>query len=315
MFDPAISEAAFKLEKDKVSAPIAGRFSTVLLRVTEIQPARVRTFEEMRQEIRDTLAASRANETLRKLHDAVDDGRAAGRPLKEIAETVKLKVYDLPAIDRAGKKADGSAGYDGPDAAKVLRSAFEGKPGIEIEPIDLDDGGYAWVDVLGVTESKQRPFEDVKDEVRKVWTETETDRQMSEIARTLVERAEKGETLAALAKEVGSRLQTSKPFKRFGNDADIPAAAVQRSFGLGLGARASVDTGKAGERLVFRLVEIAKPAPATKEQLEQIQAQLRAELQQDAVQVYVLALRERYGVRINETLFKRTTGETTGDQR
>ncbi len=315
MFDPAISEAAFKLDKDKVSAPVAGRFSTVLLSVTEIQPARVRTFEEMRQEIRDKLAASRANESIRKLHDAVDDGRAAGRPLKEIAETVKLKVYDLPAIDRAGKKADGSAGYEGPDAARILRSAFEGKPGIEIEPIDLEDGGYAWVDVLGITESKPRAFDDVKDEVRKVWTETETARQMSEVARSLVERADKDETLTALAKEVGARLQTSKPFKRFGTEADIPVAAVQRAFGLGLGARASVDTGKGGERVVFRLVEIAKPVPATKEQLEQIQTQLRAQMQQDAVQAYVLALRERYGVRINDTLFKRTTGETTSDQR
>jgi peptidyl-prolyl cis-trans isomerase D len=315
MFDPAISEAAFKLEKGKVSAPVVGRFSTVLLQVTEIQPARVRTFDEMRQEIRDRLAASRANATLRRLHDAVDDGRAAGRPLKEIAETVKLKAYDLSAIDRAGRKADGSAGYEGPDAAKVLRAAFEGKPGIEIEPIDLEDGGYAWVDVLGITESKQRHYEDVRDQVRTVWTQNETARQMSDLAKSLVERAEKGETLTALAQEVGSKLQTSKPFKRFGSDAGIPPAAVQRAFGLGLGARAAVDTGKAGERLVFRVVEIAKPAPATKEQLEQLQTQLRSELQQDAVQAYILALRERYGVSINETLFRRTTGETTGDQR
>ncbi len=315
MFDPAIAEAAFTLAKDRVSAPVSGRFATVLLRVTEIEPARVRTFDEMRQEIRDKLAAVRANESIRKLHDAVDDGRAAGRPLKEIAETVKLKAYELAQVNRAGKKPDGSNAYDGPDAAKILRAAFDGKQGVEIEPIDLDDGGYAWIDVLGVTESKQRPFDDVKDDVKKVWQQLETTKQMSELSAKLIERADKGETLTALAKEMGAKLQTSKPFKRFGSESGVPQAAVQRAFGVGLGARAAVDTGEGGQRMVFRLVEITKPAPASKEITDQLASQLRAEMQQDAVQAYVLALRERFGVRVNETLFKRTTGETTGDTR
>ena len=78
-----------------------------------------------------------------------------------------------------------------------------------------------------------------------------------------------------------------------------------------LGARASVETAEAGQRMLFRVVEIAKPAPATKEQTDQIATQLRGEMQQDAVQAYVMALRERFGVRVNETLFRRTTGETT----
>ncbi len=311
MFDPAIADAAFKLEKDKVSAPVTGRFSTVLLQATEIEPARTRTFDEMRQEIRDKFASTRASETIRKLHDAVDDGRAAGRPLLEIAETVKLKAYDNTQIDRLGRKPDGTPGYDGPDQAKVLRAAFEGKPGVEIETIDLQDGGYVWIDVLGVTEEKQRPFADVKDDVKKVWQQDETTRLSAELTAKLIERAEKGETLSALAKEVGSKLETSKPLKRFGNDQGVPPAVIQRAFSIGAGARASLDTGDGAKRVVFRLVEIGKPPAPTKEQTAEIATQLRGELQQDAVQSYVLALRERYGVKINETLFKRTTGETT----
>jgi hypothetical protein len=77
-----------------------------------------------------------------------------------------------------------------------------------------------------------------------------------------------------------------------------------------LGSRASVETGEDSKRIVFRLVEIKKPEPPSKELAGQITDQLRAEMQQDAVQAYVVALRERYGVRINEDLFKRTTGAT-----
>lgn len=314
MFDPAIADAAFKLDKGKVSAPVTGRFSTVLLQATEIAPARTRTFEEMRQEIRDRLAATRAGEQIRKIHDAIDDGRAAGRPLLEIAETVKLKAFDNAQIDRLGRKPDGTPGYQGPDQAKVLRAAFEGKPGVEIETIDLDDGGYVWLDVLGVTEEKQRPFADVKEDARKVWQRDEISRLTAELVSKLIERADKGEAMAKLAKEVGSKLETSKPLKRFGNDQGVPMAVIQRAFSIGVGARASVDTGDGVQRVVFRLVEITKPALPTKEQSAEIATQLRSELQQDAIQSYVQALRERYGVKINEAVFKRTTGETP-DQR
>lgn len=311
MFDPSIADAAFKLDKGKVSAPVTGRFSTVLLQATEIEPARTRTIDEMRQEIRDKLAATRANDTIRKIHDAIDDGRAAGRPLLEIAESVKLKAFDNKQIDRLGRKPDGTPGYEGPDQAKVMRAAFEGKPGVEIEPIDMDDGGYVWIDVLGVTEEKQRPFADVKDDAKKVWQRDEIARLSAELVAKLIERAEKGEAMATLAKEVGSKLVTSKPLKRFGNDQGVPAAVIQRAFSIGTGARASVDTGDGVQRVVFRLVEITKPTDPTKEQSAEIATQLRGELQQDAIQSYVLALRERYGVKINEPLFKRTTGETT----
>ncbi len=311
MFDPAIADAAFKLEKGKVSAPVTGRFSTVLLQATEIEAARTRTFDERRQELRDKLAATRSNETIRKLHDTIDDGRAAGRPLLEIAESVKLKAFDNPQIDRLGRKPDGTPGYTGPDLQKVMRAAFDGKPGVEIEPIDLADGGYVWVDVIGVTEEKQRPFDQVKEDVKKVWQRDEIARLSAELVAKLVERADKGETMTALAKEVGSKLVTSKPLKRFGNDQGVPAAVIQRAFSIGLGTRASVDTGDGVQRVVFRLVDITKPAEPTKEQAAEIAGQLRGELQQDAVQSYVLALRERYGVKINEAQFKRTTGETT----
>jgi peptidyl-prolyl cis-trans isomerase D len=315
MFDPAISDAAFSIAKDTVSAPVTGRFSTVLLRITDIQPARTRSLDEMRQEIRDKLAAARVNESVRKLHDAVDDGRAAGRPLKEIAESAKLKAYDLAQIDRLGRKPDGTPGYDGPEQAKILRAAFEGKPGIEIEPVDLDDGGYAWIDVIAITEEKQRPFAEVKDDVKKVWRRDEIARQSAELAAAIIARAEKGETLSALAKEFGAKLQTSAPFKRSSTDAGVPAAVVQRAFSIGLGARAAVDVGGEGNRIVFRLVEINKAVPPTREQVAELSNQLRSEMQQDAVQAFVLALRERFGVRENKALFDRTTGATPPDQR
>lgn len=311
LLDPKIADAAFALAKDKVSAPVDGRFSTVLLRVTEIEPGKTRSFDEMKQEIRDKLATARVNEEIRKRHDAIDDGRSAGKPLKEIATTVGAKYVEVPAVNRRALKPDGTPAWDGPDSAAIVQSGFDGKVGVEGEAFDLADGGYGWVDVLGITPERQRPYEEVVEDVKAVYRNQETVRQMGELASKLVERAGKGETLTALAKEAGSKLETSRPFKRFGEDGGLPAAAVQRAFTLPLGGVAATETGEGNKRIVFRLVEIKKPDPVSKEQAERIEQQLRSERQQDAVQAYVTALRERLGVSINEALFRRTVGTST----
>src|SRR5204862_7940763 len=99
--------------------------------------------------------------------------RPAGKTLKEIGASAKLPCREIPAIDRAGKTGDGKPALEGAEAGKVAQAAFSGSTGIEAEAVELADGGYAWVDVLGVTPERQRPFEEVKDDVKKGFMEAE----------------------------------------------------------------------------------------------------------------------------------------------
>ena len=168
--------------------------------------------------------------------------------------------------------------------------------------------------MLDITAERQRAYDEVKADVAKVWKDIDAGRQISELAAKLIDRAGKGETMMALAKEVGDKLQSTKSFKRFGETVGVPQSAVQRAFALPLGGLASTETGEDKKRIVFRVVAIDKAPPATKEQAEQIATQLRTERQQDAVQAYVGALRERFGVSINEAVFARTAGTSAADR-
>ncbi|MGE3067085.1 MAG: SurA N-terminal domain-containing protein [Hyphomicrobiaceae bacterium] len=310
LIDPAVAKAAFALEKDKVSEPVTGRFSTVLLKVTEIEPGKTRTFEEMKEEIREKLANANVSNTLRKLLDGVDDGRAAGKSLKEIAEQIKVDYIEVPSTDRLGLKPDGTKAYEGPDPAVILRAGFAGHVGIEGEVTDLPDGGYAWVDVLNVTPTKQKPFEAVRADVEKLWGDLERQSQLDTMAKSLIERADKGEPLAKLAVEAGGKLATSKPFKRYDQEPGVPRTVQQQAFTLGLGARSIASTDDGKSRVVFRLVKIENPAPATKEQTEGIVQNLRSGLQQDQLQAFVGALRDQLGVSIDEAVLQRTTSSS-----
>jgi peptidyl-prolyl cis-trans isomerase D len=308
MLDPAIAAAAFALAKDKISPPVKGRFSTVLLKVTEIIPGKVRTFEEVKGEIRDALATERAGEEIRKLYDRVEDQRSAGKPLKEIADTLQIPYVEVAAADRAGLTPGGKPALPLPDSQSIFQAAFEGQVGMEIEPVDLPDGGVAWVDVIAVTPERLRPYEDVRDDVRSAWRDSETTKAVAEIADRLVTRANNGEALPTLAAEANGRLQTSPPFNRSGAQSALPASAVARAFALARGAAASAETADKKSRIVLKVTEIVAAPPLTAEQTKNLQTELARQMQTDLMSEYLAAVQAKFGVTVNEAVYRRTVG-------
>src|SRR5690606_12931126 len=110
--------------------------------------------------------------------------------------------------------------------------------GFEGDSIELSDGGYGWVDVISVTEARQRSFEEAKADVATLWREQETKRLLGELGAKLVERVGQGESMEVLAKEVGGTVETAQNVKRIGGSPGLPDSAVGQAF--------VTPTGKAG---------------------------------------------------------------------
>jgi len=308
LIDAKIADATFALAKDKVSGVIEGRFATVLVRVTEIQPGKQKSLDEVKGEVRDRLAADRAGREVQQLHDKVDDNKGAGKTLKQIAEILKLKHLEVAGTDRSGKAPDGKPAFEGPDGQRIVAAAFEAKIGVEFEAIELADGGYAWIDLIGTTPEKQKPLDEVKADVKAVWFDVEMRKAVQAAAVKLVDRAKAGEAMDKLAAEVGGKLETTQPFRRFGATPGLGEGAVRQAFAIPKGGAGTTDTTDGKSRIVLKVTEIT-PAPALgKEQAERLQADLARQMQTDRLAEYVAALQDRLGVRINEAEFRRATG-------
>lgn len=308
MIDAAIADAAFKLEKGQISAPVTGTFATVLLRVADITPGKVATFDEVKDRLRDRLAGERVNREIQELHDRVDDARAGGGSFKDIAEKLKVQFIEIEATDRQGRTPDGKPALDNPDAARVLAAAFEGGSGLDREPVELTDGGYAWVDVAGVTPERQKPFEEVQEAVKTAWTEGEQRTALNAAGQKIVERVDKGEALETIAKELGLEVKLSQPVTRSQQADGLTRAAVQRAFSLARGAAASVESADGKSRTIMVVRAVVDPPAATPEQVSQLRTELSRQLQNDAINTYVSALQTRLGYSINQTLFRRAVG-------
>ena len=111
--DPAVADAAFKLELNKVSEPVTGKLGTVvLLRVTEIDPGKTPTFDEAKADLEKKLLKERASGAIFELHDKIEDQLAAGAKLSEVADKLKLNYQVIDQVDRDGPQAgwlDGDA--------------------------------------------------------------------------------------------------------------------------------------------------------------------------------------------------------------
>ncbi|HXF54950.1 MAG TPA: SurA N-terminal domain-containing protein [Hyphomicrobiaceae bacterium] len=309
MLDPAIAQAAFALPKDQVSSPVKGRFSTVLLRVTEIVPGKKRTFEEVKEEIRDMLASEHAREEIRKLYDQVEDQRAGGKPLKEIAAELGIEFVSVAAIDRSGMSPEGKPVLLPGDTQNLLQAAFEGEVGAEIEPVELADGGIAWVDVIAVTPERLKPFEEVKAEVKEVWRETEFAKGVAQLADKFVTRANSGEPMIKLAQEAGGTFDISLPFNRSGARSGLPTAAVNRAFALAPNAAAHAETLDRKSRIVLKVTEINTPPPPTEEQAKALRVDIARQMQTDVMAEYLAAVQARFGVSVNEAVYRNAVGQ------
>jgi len=308
MADSAIADAAFRLEKDKVSEPVTGVLGkTVLLRVTEIQPGKMVTFDEAKPELEKKLLKDRAQSAIFDLHDRIEDERAAGTQLSEVAEKFKLTYQVFDPVDRQGKSLDGKV-VDLPQKTDLLNAVFATEVGVENDPLDAKDEGLIWYEVLGITPQQLKPFDQVKDEVKKDWSLDEQRTRLVKYTEDLVKQLSGGKTLEDVAKDLKTQAVPTEPLKRDGLTINVLPVAVTQAFALPQGGYGSAPSGVEEGRIVFQVDKVTPPAPLDQPSLEALKRQIKNFISEDIVGEYFSALESRYGVTINQQALAKLAG-------
>lgn len=306
--DPKVANAIFALPLNQLSEPIEARNGILLVRVSEIQPGRVRPFDEVAKEVREDLEQRKEREQATRVHDQIEDLRGAGKTLKQIADELKLKLVEVKDAPKSGLGADGKPVLELSEAGRVIQSAFEGAKEVPRDPIEMQDGTEAWVEVAAINPERQKTLDEVKADVTKSWIEVETRKALTAAAQALVDRIKAGETFEAVAKSQGLKIETLPPFKRTSPTVGLAPAAARQAFTLPKGGAASGDTADGKSRLVYVVTDI-KPADApSKEEADRLKEAIRQQFQSDARNVLVSAFRNRTGVWVDEKAYQRIIG-------
>ena len=306
--DPAMGDAAFKLEQNKVSEPITGSLgSVVLLRVTEIEPGKSPSFEEAKADLEKKILKERASGAIFDLHDKIEDQLASGSKLSEIADKLKLNYVLIDQVDRQGKKPDGST-LTLPAQKDVLNAVFSTDVGVENDPIDAKDDGVIWYEVLGVIPEQLKPFDQVKDEATKDWKTQEVHTQLAKYTQDLVNSLSGGKSLEDVAKDLNQQVLTSDPLKRDSITVNVLPAAVAQAFSLPEKGYGSAPSGVEEGRIVFQVDKVTPPPQLNPSETARLKQQIGQLIGEDVVAEYFSALENRYGVSVNEQALAKLVG-------
>ncbi|HXX07479.1 MAG TPA: SurA N-terminal domain-containing protein [Pseudolabrys sp.] len=312
IIDPAVADAAFALKEGETSSPVKGRFGTVLLQVSQIEPGEEKTYEQVSAQIKREMADSRTKSEIGSLRDKVEDERAAGSTLAETAKKLGLKAVTIEAVDRSGRAPDGKPIAELTQTPNVINAVFASDVGIDTEALQLPNGGYLYFDVTGVTPSRERSLDEIKDQVAARWRDDEIAKRLQAKADDLVGKLNAGAAFAQTAGEAGLKVETAKDLQRGRSGGFVPLKVVDAAFRTPKSAVGNSEGDKETDRFVFRVTDIIDPAfDASSQQGQAIAKTLQSSYTDDIVGEYVVRLENDLGVTVNQSALNQVVGGGT----
>jgi peptidyl-prolyl cis-trans isomerase D len=305
ILDPAVANAAFSLNANQISAPVTGRFGTVILRVKKIEPSVEQPFDAVKDDLRKEAVSEQARRDIFDLHDKIEDERAAGSPVPEIANKLKLKFVTIDAVDRSGRKPDGTKLDGVPGNPDVLTAAFRAPVGTDNDTIDLRaQNGYVWFDVVSITPSHERPFEEVRAQVSERSKDQAIEKRLAARADEIRAKLDSGQTFAQAAPGISvahrDKLVRGKAAEGF----DV--ASVTRIFDTPEGKNGVLESPDNVGRIVYRVTGVKIPVATF--DTANADTTLASGIQEDIVTEYIRKVQNDLGYSVNEAVIRSVTG-------
>jgi peptidyl-prolyl cis-trans isomerase D len=300
--DPAVANAAFALgPQGGVTPVVEGAFGPVMLRVSNVRPETTRSFDEMKDEIRKTLALSAAAQDVQSVHDRFEDLRGSGSSLEEAASQLKLKSVTITS-DRSGNDDKNTPIADLPKAANLLPEVFRTDTGAETLPVSLGNDGYVWFDVREIVPERERSLAEVREKATADWIEEQQRTALAAKAEELKARLDKGETLATIAGELGLTVETKTGLHRQDSDAIFGPETVKVAFSGPEGVNATALGADGESRLLMHVNSVAHTPVEGQDSGDQQIRQVAQAAGDDMLDQVVSQLQKSYGVSINQAL-------------
>ncbi|MEH2508810.1 peptidyl-prolyl cis-trans isomerase D [Nitrobacteraceae bacterium AZCC 1564] len=306
--DPAIADAAFSLAPDTVSEPVKGALVTALLKVTKVESGANPSYESLADVIKREIAMERARAQIQDLHNKIEDERGGGANIAEAAQKLGLKAITIEAVDRSGRGPDGKPVTGLPQGIDVVSPAFASNVGVENDSVQFN-GGELWFDVLGVTPSRDRTLEEVKDQVEKRWRAEEISKRLQAKATEMVGKLEKGGKLDAEAAALGVKVETATAFKRDAEIKGVPERLIAAAFRTPKDGIGQTEGANGTDWIVFKVTDVITPTvDMASDDVKKLKETLERALSDEQIAQFVTKLESNVGTTINQQAFAVATG-------
>ncbi len=306
--DERLAEAVFSVGEGEVVGPVKTPLGVFLARVAKVEPGRKKTFEQVRGELERLLKLEKARDLAAELYDKIEEARASGMGLADVAAAQGLKLVTTAPVTRGGTDEAGKP-VAVPGGQAVLTEAFRAEPGMDNDVVQLPGDGYAWFEVEKVIPAGPRPFDKARKDVAEAWKAEALAASLRRKAEELRQKAENGTPLAKIAEELGTTVKTIEKVKRTEARPDFPNEAVAALFAAKPGTLA-VAISRDGRKAWLMKVKkrpLEKLDPASSE-AKALRVVLSRGIAADLGAQFIAALQQAYDVKINMDLWRRASG-------
>jgi peptidyl-prolyl cis-trans isomerase D len=297
-----IAGPVFALKAGQHSAPLKSALGFHVVRVNGAEDGRVKSFEEVREQLSKDLASREAGDAAHDLSIKLEDALAGGATLQEAAAQIGVKVTTLPAIDANGLTEASRPVPDLPPDQVFIRSAFSTPEGQESSLLDLADGVLAVLRVDSLRPAAARPLEEVRSDLIAAWQDEQRRAAAEKRAQALLDKFKGGQPLAAAAAADKLQVKTSDPFTRVTHESEagLPEAVKADVFALQPG---EIAMGESRDGYVVAVLKEVRPAPALADETRgRLDEQLSRSIAGDLLDQFAAALRQRYDVEIDRSV-------------
>ena len=163
-FDEGISEnvskAAFKAPINKLSGPTDSPFGPSLIYVNEIISEKEIKIEDIKDQIITDIQKDKAKDKIYNLYGEIEDLRASGKTLEEIAEEKSLLIQSFKNINDVGQRIDGSI-IKNQSLEELLNLIFLNDVDEDLEPYEDNEGNLNFFRIDNINYSQQIPLDEV----------------------------------------------------------------------------------------------------------------------------------------------------------
>jgi peptidyl-prolyl cis-trans isomerase D len=141
--NPDFAQSVAGLKKGEVSAATAANNKVAIAVVNDVTPSHAPAFEDVQNQIRDTMVQNRLAGAVQKhAQELIDKTNASGGDLAKVAKSMGLEVKTTPEFERAGT-------IEGLGSAAYLAAAFDKPVGSVFGPTRTPDGAVIVGKVIG----------------------------------------------------------------------------------------------------------------------------------------------------------------------
>ena len=293
----------FERTEPGVIGPVPTPVGSAIFRITEASQGGTPPFEEIREQLATRLATEAALERAPEIANRVEEARAAGKSLEDIAAEVGLPLEGFEGLARNGTLAGGGRATEFEASEVFTEEVFDALDHEERDIIQTPQGGYLLVMVDRIEEQHLNPFEDVADKVRADWRRQARLDALERRAEDLAARLADGAQMQEIATELGEPVSRFEKIDRFHDGPNLPSPLVEDLFAVPEGGTA-VTPAADGAGVI--LAQVTGVTPLEADALASAAADIREVLKRSVIadtrDYYGRALQDRYGATVNDAV-------------